>query len=92
MNTVPLRTAPDEHGATTDVPGANTVATRTVPDYPGLKNHPGSPRMNTDHHGSFKQFKIAGSVSRTTPDHYGLPRITPDCPGPPRTAPDPTRI
>ena len=36
-DTGPSRIAQDQHGATTNISGVNTVATRTVSDYPGWK-------------------------------------------------------
>ena len=72
------RIAPEQHGATTDFPGATTVTTRTVPDYPGLKHPPGPSRTTP---AILNMFKIAVFVP-------GSPRTKPDHPGPPRTIPD----
>ena len=66
------RIAPDQPGATTDLTGANTVATRTVPDYPGLKNRPGPSRLTPE---ILSILIASGEVSRTMSDHPGLSRI-----------------
>ena len=81
-DTRPSRIAQDKHGAIMDLHGANTVAKQTIPDYPGLKNRPGRPRTVPGDTGSFKQFEIAGIVSRTMPDHPGSFRTVPDKLGP----------
>ncbi len=82
------RIAQDQHGATTDLPGANTVVIRTVSDYPGLKNPPGRSRMTTQLN-SLKLPRWCPGPSRTIQDHPGLSRTAPDKPGPNA---DPTRI
>ena len=65
------RIAPDQPGATTDLTGANTVATRTVPDYPGLKNRPGPSRLTPE----------ILSILKPPGRCLGPCQIIPDCPG-----------
>ena len=56
------------------LPGANTIPSRPVSDYPGLKK---TSRPVPNDQGNFKQFKCAGVVH----DHPGLSQTIPDKPG-----------
>ena len=76
------RIAPDQHGATTNLPGANTVATRTVPDYPGQKNRPGLSRMTPAILNILKPPWWGPGPCRTMQDHAGPSRTVQDNPGP----------